>query len=74
MIDGANCTASTVKMKKKKNADSLELTEDVSVLGWDAAGLEHSDPEGKDAAHLQLACQPLSVAQLGVFDVAHFKV
>lgn len=59
---------------KKENHDSLELTEDVSILRGDAAGLKDSNTEGKDAAHLQLASQPLTEDQLGVCDVTQFKV
>ena len=34
--------------------DSLELAEDVCVLGRDAVGLQHGDPEGEQAADLQV--------------------
>ena len=49
--------------------DSLELAEDVCVLGQDGAGLQHGDPEGEHAAHLQLPgqllpLQPLAAALL----------
>lgn len=55
-------------------ADSLELAEDVCVLLRDATGLEHRNTEGKDAAHLQLACQTVATAQLGVCDVSQLEV
>lgn len=35
-------------------ADSLELAEDVCVFWWDATGLQNSDAESEDTAHLQL--------------------
>lgn len=53
---------------------SLELAEDVSVLGRDAAGLEHSNTEGKDAAHLQVASQIVTFTQLGFCDVTQLEV
>lgn len=53
---------------------SLELAEDVCVLGRDAAGLQHSHPEGEDAPHFQLTCQAVASAQLGLSDVAQFEV
>lgn len=57
-----------------RTVDSLELAEDVCVLRWDAAGLEHRDTEGKDAAHLQLARQTLTTAQLGVSHVTQLEI
>ena len=38
----------------KGGGDSLELAEDVCVLGRDAVGLQHGDPEGEQAADLQV--------------------
>jgi len=35
-------------------ADSLELAEDVCVFCGDAVGLQHGDPEGEQAADLQV--------------------
>lgn len=52
----------------------LELAEDVSILRRDAAGLEHSNTEGEDATHLQLACQTITTAQLGVCDVTQLEI
>lgn len=54
--------------------DSLELAEDICVLRRDAAGLEHSNTEGKDAANLQLVCQTVTETQFGVCDVAQLEV
>lgn len=54
--------------------NSLELAEDVSILRQDAAGLEHSNTEGKDAAHLQLACQIVTKTQFCFRDVAQLEV
>lgn len=34
--------------------NSLELAEDVGVLGWDAGGLQDGDSEGESAADLQV--------------------
>lgn len=56
-----------------RNVDLLELTEDVCVLRLDAARLQHSDTESKDASNFQLTCQTVT-AQFGVCDVAQFEV
>lgn len=53
---------------------SLELAEDVCVLGLDAAGLQHGHAEGEDAPHFQLTCQAVAFAQLGLGDIAQFEV
>lgn len=50
-----------------RQADSLELAEDVSILWWDASGLQNSDAESEDTAHLRLTNQTLRLAQLTIY-------
>lgn len=69
-----DCTAELLEALFWRIVDSLELAEDISVLRWDAIGLQHSNTEGKDAADLQLSCETVTKTQLGVFDVVQFEV
>lgn len=54
--------------------NSLELAEDVGILGQDAAGLEHGNAEGEDAAHLQLTHATVTMTQLGFCNVIQLDV
>ncbi len=67
-------TAELPETLLQKIVDSLELTEDISILRRDATGLQHSNTEGKDAANLQLTCHTVTTTQLGLCDVTQFEV